>query len=159
MNKTDAPIPLWPFLVVVQSTPTLCDPMDCSLPGSSVLGILQARILEWVAISFSRGSSLPRDWTWVSHIGGRHFNLWATREAYPLPKCYINHFWNWLPQLEKLFLDIPVLMCLTGSLGKELRNCVHSTFLSNCPLLHLILVLHCMVLVVCLCPFCTRSCD
>ena len=42
--------------------------------------ILQARILEWVTISFSRGSSRPRDQTWVSRIGGRHFNLWAIRE-------------------------------------------------------------------------------
>ena len=42
---------------VTQSCPTLCDPMDCNLPGSSVHGILQARILEWVAIFFSRGSS------------------------------------------------------------------------------------------------------
>ena len=48
---------------VAQSSLTLCDPVDCSLPGSSVHGILQARILEWVAISFSRGSSRPRDWT------------------------------------------------------------------------------------------------
>jgi len=55
--------------------------MDCSLPGSSLHGILQARVLEWVAISFSRGSSWPRDRTWVSHILGRHLNLWATREA------------------------------------------------------------------------------
>ena len=46
---------------VTQSHLTLCDPMDCSPPGSSVLGILQARILEWVAIPFSRGSSQPRD--------------------------------------------------------------------------------------------------
>ena len=60
---------------------TLCDPMDCSPPGSPVRGILQARILEWVAISFSRGSSWPRDWIQVSCIAGRHFNLWATREA------------------------------------------------------------------------------
>ena len=66
---------------VAQSCPTLCDPMDCSLPGSSVPGILQARILEWVAISFSRGSSRPRDRTQVSRDGGRCFNLWATREA------------------------------------------------------------------------------
>ena len=51
------------------------------LPGSSVLGILQARILEWMAISFSRGSSQPRDWTQVSHIAGRGFNLCTTREA------------------------------------------------------------------------------
>ena len=58
--------------------------MDCSPPGSSIHGILQAIILEWVAISFSRGSSRPRDWTWVSCIAGRCFNLWATREA---PTC------------------------------------------------------------------------
>ena len=64
-----------------QSCPTLCDPVDCSLPGSSIHGILQARILEWVAISFSRGSSRPRDWTNVSHLVGRRFTLWATREA------------------------------------------------------------------------------
>ena len=60
---------------------TLCDLMDCSLPGSSVHGILQARILEWVAIFFSRGSSWPRDRTWVSWIAGRSFTMWATREA------------------------------------------------------------------------------
>ena len=66
---------------VAQLCPTLCDPVDCSLSGSSVHGILQVRILEWVAISFSRGSSWPRDWTQVSCIAGRCFNLWATREA------------------------------------------------------------------------------
>ena len=55
--------------------------MDCSLPGSSVRGILQARILEWVAISYSRGSSRPKDWTPVSHVAGRFFTVWATREA------------------------------------------------------------------------------
>ena len=59
----------------------LCNPMDCSPPSSSVHGILQARILEWVAISFSRGSSQPRERIQVSCILGRHFNLWATREA------------------------------------------------------------------------------
>ena len=58
-----------------------CDPMDCNLPGSSVHGVLQARILEWVAIPFSRGSSQPRDQTWVSCIAGRSFTIWATREA------------------------------------------------------------------------------
>ena len=60
---------------VAQSCPALCYPVDCSPPGSSVLGILQARILEWVAISFSRGSSQPRDRTWVSCIAGRCFIL------------------------------------------------------------------------------------
>ena len=55
--------------------------MDCSLPGSSVHGILQARILEWVAIPFSRGSFQPRDQTQVSCIAARFFTIWATKEA------------------------------------------------------------------------------
>ena len=59
----------------------LCDPMDCSLPGSSVHGILQKSILEWVAISYSRGSSWSRDRTQVSCTVGRFFTVWATREA------------------------------------------------------------------------------
>ena len=54
--------------MVVQLCLTLCDPMDCSLPGSSVHGILQARILQWVALPFSRGFSQPRDQTQVSCI-------------------------------------------------------------------------------------------
>ena len=52
-----------------------CDPMDYNPPGSSVHGILQAKILEWVAISFSRRSSQPRNQSWVSHIAGRFFTL------------------------------------------------------------------------------------
>jgi len=60
---------------VAQLCPTLCDPVDCSPQVSSVHGILQARILEWVAISFSRRSSQPRGQTQVSHIAGRRFNL------------------------------------------------------------------------------------
>ena len=63
---------------VIQSGPILCDPMDCSLPGSPIHWIFQARVLEWVAISFSRGSSWPRDWTPVSCIVGRCFTIWAT---------------------------------------------------------------------------------
>ena len=66
---------------VAQSCPTLCDPMDNSLPGSFVHGIFQARILEWVATSFSKRSSQPRDWTWVFCIVGRYFTVWATREV------------------------------------------------------------------------------
>ena len=66
---------------VSQSCPTLCDPVDYSPPGCSLPGILQARVLEWGAISFSRGSSQPRDRTPVSHSPGRRCNLWATREA------------------------------------------------------------------------------
>ena len=67
----------WSHSVVSDSL----QPMDCSLLSSSVHGILQARMLEWVAISFSRGSSLPRDRTQVYYIAGRRFNLHTTREA------------------------------------------------------------------------------
>jgi len=61
---------------VTQSCPTLCNPMDCSLSGSSVPRIFQARVLEWIAISFTRRSSQPRDWTRASLIAGRHFTVW-----------------------------------------------------------------------------------
>ena len=67
-------------MLVAQSCPTLWDLMNCSWPGSCVHGILQARIPEWVAIPFSRGSSQPRDRTQVSHIAGRFLTVWATRE-------------------------------------------------------------------------------
>ena len=79
-------------VLVAQSCPTLCDPMDCSPPGSSVHGILQARILEWVAISFSRRSSQPRDWTQVSCTARRFFTIWITRKTkYPFFKN--QFFW------------------------------------------------------------------
>ena len=67
---------------VAQSCPTLCNPMDCSLTGSSIHGIFQARVLEWVTISLSRVSSRPRDWTWVSRIVHRRFTVWATSEVH-----------------------------------------------------------------------------
>ena len=67
--------------LVAQSCLTLCIPVDCSLPGFSVNGISQARILEWVAISSSRGSSWPRDWTWLSCITSRFFIVWAIRAS------------------------------------------------------------------------------
>ena len=73
---------------VSQLCPTLWDPVDFRPPGSSVHGILQARILEWIAIPFSRGSSRPRDGTGVSHIAGRFFISWATREALKKEKSY-----------------------------------------------------------------------
>ena len=63
---------------VTQSCLILCDPMDCSLLHSSIHGIFQARVLEWVAISFFRGSSWLRDQTQVSRTVGRHFTIWAT---------------------------------------------------------------------------------
>ena len=70
-------------VLVAQSCPTLCDPMDCSPPGSSVHGILQARILEWIAMPSSRVSSWPRDQTHVSCIASRFLTIWVTREAQP----------------------------------------------------------------------------
>ena len=66
-------------VLVAQSCPTLRDPMDCSPPGSSVHGIPQARILERVAIPFSRGFPQTRDCTRLSCIAGRYFTVWATR--------------------------------------------------------------------------------
>ena len=65
-----------------QSCPTFCYPRYYNLPGSSVHWILQARILEWVAIAFSKGSSQHRDQTWVSCISDRFFTIWATRETH-----------------------------------------------------------------------------
>ena len=69
------------WVLVTQLCPTLCNPMNCNPPCSSVRGILQAGILEWVAIPFSRGSSQPRDWTQVSYIADGFFTVWVTREA------------------------------------------------------------------------------
>ena len=106
--ETDAEIPVDCCLVsfyneseseVTQLCPILCDPMDCSPPGSSVHRIFQARILEWVSISFSRGSSWPGDQTWVSHIVGRCFTIWATREAL---------FCNTPCLVFSLFLSLPI---------------------------------------------------
>ena len=71
----------WSESEVAQSCPTVWDIVDYSLPHSPIHGIFQARILEWVAISFSRGSSQPRDRTQVSCIVGRRFTIWATREV------------------------------------------------------------------------------
>ena len=97
---------------VTQSCPTLCDPMDCSTPGSSVHEISQARVLEWVAISFSRGSFPLRDRTQVSHIAGRFFTIWDTREA------HINAKWD----LNSPFVDSPRPMWALNILLKHLTK-------------------------------------
>ena len=76
---------------VAQLYLTLWDLTDCSPPGSSIHGILQARILEWVTIPFSRASSGSRDWTQVDHITGRPFTIWATWEIpYYIYLLYFN---------------------------------------------------------------------
>ena len=68
--------------LVTQPCLALCNPIDCSLPGSSVHGESPGKVLEWVAMPSSRGSSQPRDRTQVSHIAGRFFTIWATRESH-----------------------------------------------------------------------------
>ena len=104
LSKTKHLLPLfflnWSIvdLLVAQSCPTLCNPMDCGPSGSSVHGILQARILEGVSILFSRGSSRPRDWTQVSCFAGNFFTVWATREGVkrwgsPLELSFL-FYWN-----------------------------------------------------------------
>ena len=80
---------MWSERHSVMST-SFCDSMDCSPPGSSVHGILQARVLEWVAIPFSRRSSWPRDRTWVSCTAGRFFTIWASRKA-PLIDAWLTY--------------------------------------------------------------------
>ena len=91
-------------VLVTELCPTLCDLMDCSTPGSSAHGVLQARILEWVAMPFSRGSSWPRNRIWVSHITGRFFTIWATRKSYlyiKLEECCKLFTWL-MPQCTPL---------------------------------------------------------
>ena len=91
---------------IAQLCLTLWNPMDCSLPGSSVHGILQARILEWVAFPFSRGSSQPKDRTQVSCIAGRFLTVWATREA--------QEYWGRIEAIPSL-ADLPDLGIEPGS--------------------------------------------
>ena len=76
-------------VLVTPSCPALWDPMDYRPPGSSVHGIFQARILDWVAIPFSRESSWPRDWTWVSYIESKFFNIWARGKIYMCICVYV----------------------------------------------------------------------
>ena len=99
-------------VLVAQLGLTLCDPMDYSFPVSSVHGILQASILDWVAIPFSRGSFWFRNWTWLSLIAGRFFTLWATMEA---------------PYTEQL----PLKWCMADSCLRccLLRKCTYLEFI------------------------------
>ena len=69
-------------MLVAQLCPTLCDPMDCSPPGSSIHGIIRARVLEWIVIPFSKASFWPRGRIWVSCITYGFFTIWATREIH-----------------------------------------------------------------------------
>ena len=126
--------------LVTQSCPTLCDPMDYSPPDSSVHGILQAGILEWVAIPFSKGSSWPRDQIWVSCIAGRLFTDWVTRESlsYQLnsrldldfTKLSINvhSFCSRIQPSVPHFTEISYLLCLLWSVTISMFFSVVSAF-------------------------------
>ena len=102
--------------LVFQLCLTLCDPMDCSLLGSSVHGVFQARILDWVAISFARESSQCRKQIWVSCIAGRVFNVWATKEALQIWKgvcqsCIFNlyaEYITWNARLNEAHAGIKI---------------------------------------------------
>ena len=105
--------------------------MDCSLPGSSIHGIFQARILEWVAISFFRRSSQPRDGTRVSRIVGRRFTVWATREGLVGERGHLLKLFGSPPPLASQWLSprdtgaILVFMNREGSSVAVFNNPLH----------------------------------
>ena len=107
---------------VTQSCPALCDPTDCTLPGSSVYGIPQARILEWIAIPFSRGSFWPRDQTRIACTEGRFFTAWATGKTYNVncpsrPTAWEISLWDLgIPCSPPFMPLIPILQIFTGAL-------------------------------------------
>ena len=116
-------------MLVAQSCPALCDPVDCSPPGSSVHEIVQARILEWVAISSSRGSSQPRDRTRVSCTAGRFFIDWAAREAH-IGKAHCPY--NISPSLSDLLHSAWQFLALSTLL--QMASFCSFIWLSNIPL-------------------------
>ena len=90
-----------------------CDPMDYGLPAPLSMGLLQARILEWVAIFFSRGSSQPRDQTWVSCIAGRFFTNWAMKEALIIWWGDTNYeIYNWRRFQIVIFRNKQDILCV-----------------------------------------------
>ena len=94
-------------VLVSQSCPTLCDLVYWSLPGSSVYGILQATVLEWVVTPFSRGSFQPRDWTQVSHITGTLFTTWVINtNLSKLTDPFVWNLWSVLKSLQYMSLQI-----------------------------------------------------
>ena len=117
--------------IVCQSCLTLCNSMDCSSPGSSAHGILQARILEWVAVPFSRGSSRLRDQIRVSCITSRFFTIWATREGYSIPRNRNSQVMQWwrtrLPMQEMQEMQVQSL-CWGDPLEEEMA--IHSSILA-----------------------------
>ena len=104
-------------VLATQLCPILCNPMDYRLPGSDIHGILQARVLERVAIPFSSRMSQPRDWTQVSCISGRFFAIWATREA----QIVSNKWRNAILSIQ-MGIPHPGISHVWQVLGKEVRS-------------------------------------
>ena len=119
----------------------------CSPPGSSVHGILQARILKWVAIPFTRGSSWPSNWTQIPCIAGRFFTIWTTREAPFLPIAITNWPGTYIYLIHKTSPWHRIYYCLhfadwrnwdTEKLQSwvtelEFKPCQSSSFFHICP--------------------------
>ena len=123
--------------LIAQSCPTLWDPMDCSLSGSSVHGILQRRILRWVAIPFSRVSSWPRGWTQISCIAGRFFTIWATREAPHIGLIFfdyvVGHFFTNMDENSLWFYNLTYPRDDTWALfGQLCTSPCNNMFLKSC---------------------------
>ena len=118
-----------------QSCPTLCDTMDCNPPGFTVHGIFQARILEWFAIPFSKGSSQPRDQTKVSGIAGRFFTVWAPGKpvlygGFPLIIYFTRGSVCMSTLLSQFFPPSPPLSGSTSvSLRLHLYSCLGNGFI------------------------------
>ena len=110
-------------LLVLSRVQLFCNPKDRSLPGSSVHSISQGRILEWVAISFSKGSSQSRGRTYISRIGKQIFYLLATREALCLQKAYIKAYSNF----TKYLLTITWCLALRKVLATLLISSINQT--------------------------------
>ena len=106
---------------VAQSCPTLCNPVDCSLPGSSIHGIFQARVLEWGAISFSRGSSWPGDWTWVTHYRQTFYHLSHQRSQESIKESSILRWNNLYVEFGQALLEIKQEIKYTFSVMQRLR--------------------------------------
>ena len=112
---------------VAQSCPTLCGPMDCSPPGSSIHGFLQARVLEWIVIPIFRGSSQPRDQTWVPCITGRFFTISATNYCINDPvqgyrQNTYNSVFNSMRNKMSIFITKKLIHIILPSLVCELNG-------------------------------------
>ena len=126
----------------LQSCPTLCDPVNCSLPGSSVQGIFQARIPEWMAVPLSRGSSRPRDQTHISYVSpalaGRFFTTSAPWEActpYDLLNKWADewvHFHVTFSNCDNMFLWEPPKLTIPASSVKLLSNITYKQYTVHC---------------------------